>query len=186
MSTASQNDNSTASTESKSNRPGAYQVTRTSAGPAQVYRVTVPTGVRPGAEFTVHAGPRRVRVRCPPTSRPGESLQITLPPETVTNYLQLRAAPLTAAAGDGGGGAVAMSKDVARINEQARESGGTAQTYLVMIPPDIYPGMQSTVNVAGQRFMVSCPESAGPNMRVRIVPPNQREAPGSHAQDATL
>jgi len=150
----------------------------TSSGPAQVYRVTVPAGVRPGAEFTVHAGPRRVRVKCPPTSRAGQSLQITLPPESVTNYAQLRAAPVTAALGtDGGGGAVEMSPDVQRVNEQAREHGGSAQTYLVTIPPNIYPGMQFTVNVAGQRFMVSCPQSAGPNMRVRIVPPVQREEP---------
>lgn len=169
--------NSAGSGESKTNRPGAYQVTRTSAGPNQVYRVTVPAGVTPGAEFTVHAGPRRVRVKCPLSSRPGQSLQITLPPESVTNYMPLRAAPLTAPMGSGGGGAVAMSRDVARVNEQARESGGSAQTYLVTIPPNIYPGMQFTVNVAGQRFMVSCPESAGPNMRVRIVPPVQREAP---------
>jgi hypothetical protein len=168
---------SSGSTESKTNRPGAYQVTRTAPGPAQIYRVTVPEGVRPGSEFTVHAGPRRVRVRCPETSRPGQSLQITLPPEFVSNYLLLRAAPLTDPTGHGGGGAVPMSKDVLRVNEQAKESGGSAQTYLVTIPPNIYPGMQFTVNVAGQRFMVSCPESAGPNMRVRIVPPIQRETP---------
>ena len=159
------------------NRPGAYQVTRTSSGPAQVYRVTVPAGVRPGTEFTVHAGARRVRVRCPANSRPGQSLQITLPPESVTNFAQLRMAPLTAAMGAGSGGSVAMTPDVQRVNEQARESGGSAQTYLVTIPPNIYPGMQFTVNVAGQRFMVSCPQSAGPNMRVRIVPPVVREEP---------
>jgi hypothetical protein len=168
---------SSGSTESKTSRPGAYQVTRTAPGPAQIYRVTVPEGVLPGSEFTVHAGPRRVRVRCPETSRPGQSLQITLPPEFVSNYLLLRAAPLTDPSGSGGGGAVPMSKDVLRVNEQAKESGGSAQTYLVTIPPNIYPGMQFTVNVAGQRFMVSCPESAGPNMRVRIVPPVQRETP---------
>ena len=152
-------------------RPGAYQVTRTSTGPAQVYRVVVPEGVRPGHEFTVHAGSRRVRVRCPPTSRPGQSLQITLPPETTTHLLALRAAPLTAASGSGGGGAHAMHADVLRVNQQAQASGGSAQTYLVTIPPHIHPGMQFTVNVGGQKFMVSCPASAGPNMRVRIVPP---------------
>eukprot|EP00339_Tiarina_fusa_P014367 CAMPEP_0117011006 /NCGR_PEP_ID=MMETSP0472-20121206/9557_1 /TAXON_ID=693140 ORGANISM="Tiarina fusus, Strain LIS" /NCGR_SAMPLE_ID=MMETSP0472 /ASSEMBLY_ACC=CAM_ASM_000603 /LENGTH=433 /DNA_ID=CAMNT_0004713685 /DNA_START=377 /DNA_END=1675 /DNA_ORIENTATION=+ len=45
------------------------------------------------------------------------------------------------------------------------------------IPPNIYPGMQFTVNVSGQRFMVTCPQNAGPNMKVRIVPPTQREEP---------
>jgi hypothetical protein len=165
------------SVKERTAKAGAYQVTRTSSGPAQVYRVTVPAGVRPGAEFTVHAGPRRVRVRCPVSSRPGQSLQITLPPEAVTNYLLLRAAPLTAVDAPPGGGAVAMSPDVARVNAQAAESGGSAQTYLVTIPPNIYPGMQFTVNVSGQRFMVTCPQNAGPNMRVRIVPPVQREEP---------
>jgi hypothetical protein len=168
---------SSGSTESRANRPGAYQVTRTTSGPAQVYRVTVPPGVHPGSEFTVHAGPRRVRVRCPETSQPGQSLQITLPPESVSNFVPLRSAPLTDPIGSGGGGTVAMSKDVLRVNEQAKESGGSAQTYLVTIPPNTYPGMQFTVNVAGQRFMVSCPESAGPGMRVRIVPPIQRDTP---------
>jgi hypothetical protein len=100
-----------------------------------------------------------------------------LPPESITSYLQLRSAPLTAATGEGGGGAVAMSPDVSRVNEQARESGGSAQTFLVTIPPNIYPGMQFNVNVHGQRFQVSCPQTAGPNMRVRIVPPVTREEP---------
>ena len=168
---------SSGSSESRANRPGAYQVTRTASGPAQVYRVTVPAGVQPGSEFTVHAGPRRVRVRCPDTSQPGQSLQITLPPESVSSFVPLRSAPLTDPTGVGGGGAVAMSKDVLRVNEQAKESGGSAQTYLVTIPPNTYPGMQFEVNAGGQRFRVSCPESAQPGMRVRIVPPVQRDTP---------
>lgn len=158
-------------------RPGAYAVTRSASGPAQVFRVTVPPGVRPGAEFSVRAGSRQVRVRCPPSSHPGQSLQITLPPEpTVRNQL-LKAAPLTAASGDGGGGAVKMSDEVAHVNRAAVHSGGTAQTFLVTIPPNIYPGMQFTVSVEGQRFMVTCPPNAGPNMKVRIVPPTKREEP---------
>ena len=158
-------------------RPGAYAVTRSVNGPSQVYRVTVPPGVRPGSEFTVHAGPRRVRVRCPPTSRPGHSLQITLPPEPVQHNQLLKMAPLTSPDGETGGGAVAMTQEVRKVNQAASESGGTAQTFLVTIPPNIYPGMQFTVNVNGQRFMVTCPSNAGPNMKVRIVPPTQREEP---------
>jgi len=162
----------------ETSRPGAYAVTRTTTGPAQVYRVTVPPGVRPGSEFTVHAGPRRVRVRCPPSSRPGHSLQITLPPEPITHNQLLKAATLTASVDLAvGGGAVAMTPEVRRVNQAASDSGGTAQTFLVTIPPNIYPGMQFTVNVSGQRFMVTCPQNAGPNMKVRIVPPTQREEP---------
>jgi hypothetical protein len=145
-------------------------VTRTADGPAQVFRVTVPVGVRPGAEFSVHAGSRRVRVRCPPTSHPGQSLQITLPPEPVTTNVRLHAAPLTAPKGQGGGGAVEMSEEVRQVNDSA-PPGGTAQTFLVTIPPNIYPGMQFAVRLEGHRFMVTCPPEAGPNRKVRIVPP---------------
>eukprot|EP00980_Cylindrotheca_fusiformis_P005125 scaffold1087_cov136-Cylindrotheca_fusiformis.AAC.11 len=159
-------------------RPGAYAVTRSTTGPSQVYRVTVPPGVRPGSEFTVHAGARRVRVRCPPTSRPGHSLQITLPPEPVTHNQLLKIAPLTCTEEDRpGGGAVHMTPEVRKVNQAALESGGVAQTFLVTIPQNIYPGMQFTVNVEGQRFMVTCPNNAGPNMKVRIVPPTQPEEP---------
>ena len=70
-----------------------------------------------------------------------------------------------------------MSQDVLSVNKAATDSGGTAQTFLVTIPPNIYPGMQFTVDVSGQRFVVTCPPNAGPNMKVRIVPPTQREEP---------
>ena len=128
-------------------RPGAYAVSRTATGPAQVYKVVVPQGVRPGAEFTVHAGNRRVRVRCPPTSRPGHSLQITLPPEPQTHHLLLKMAPLTSSSSTGvsSGGAHPMTPEVQQVNRQAQASGGTAQTFLVTIPPNIYPGTSSEV-----------------------------------------
>lgn len=170
------NNNGSSNTTNGTVRPGAYQVTRTTAGPAIVYRVTIPPGISPGAEFHVHAGQRRVRVRCPPTSRPGQSLQITLPPEPVENQRLLKAAPLTACA-EPGGGAVAMTPEVAKVNMQAEETGGSARSYLVDIPPNVYPGQAFTVNVAGQRFMVTCPPTAGPNMKIRIVPPTVREEP---------
>jgi hypothetical protein len=160
-----------------STRPGAYHVTRTTTGPAIVYRVTIPPGIQPGAEFHVHAGPRRVRVRCPPTSRPGQSLQITLPPEPVENQRLLKAAPLTSATGQAEGGSVAMTPEVAKVNQQAEETGGSARSYLVDIPSNVFPGQSFTVNVAGQRFMVTCPATAGPNMKIRIVPPTVREEP---------
>jgi hypothetical protein len=70
-----------------------------------------------------------------------------------------------------------MSPDVAQVNRAAVDSGGTAQTFLVTIPPNVYPGMQFNVTAEGQRFMVTCPPNAGPNMKVRIVPPTQPEEP---------
>jgi len=167
---------STSSSNNNNGRPGAYAVSRVSTGPAQVFRVTVPAGVRPNQEFSVHAGTRRVRVRCPPASRPGQIVQITLPPEPITNSTLLRMAPLTASSSDNtqiSGGYVAMNTDVISINRAASESGGTAQTFLVTIPPDIHPGMTFTTAVEGQRFQVTCPPNASPGMTVRIVPPSQ-------------
>lgn len=70
-----------------------------------------------------------------------------------------------------------MTTEVEQVNRAAVDSGGTAQTFLVTIPPNVYPGMQFTVALEGQRFMVTCPPNAGPNMKVRIVPPTQREEP---------
>lgn len=186
--TAAQTPPTTASDHSSytnSTRPGAYQVSRSSPGPALVYRVEVPTGVRPGQEFTVHAGARRVRVRNPPTGRPGHSLHITLPSEPVTRSTPLRAAALTATTGSGNvvGGAVAMLAHVERINQKAKELGGIPRTQMVTIPPNIYPGMFFKVTTAGgERFQVCCPPSASPSDEVRTVLPPQRREPEAVAQ----
>jgi len=245
-STSSSNSNNTTTTTNNSSaatntcqnpatsRPGAYAVTRstiTSGMASQVYRVTVPPGVQQGAEFTVHAGNRRVRVRCPLSSRPGHSLQITLPPEPITTHKHLASAPLTRPcsiiadtrtnsttssssstsnateyefpgrsdyncnseriSGSGGaitgartstggaatGGYYPMTSEVVGVNRTAALGGKQAQTYLVTIPPAVYPGMQFTVNANGQRFMVTCPPDAGPNRKVRIVPPTPTPTP---------
>lgn len=180
-------------TNSVTSRTGAYSVTRSSGGGSpQVYRVTVPVGVVPGNEFTVHAGNRRVRVRCPTTSRPGHSLQITLPPEPVTTHKLLTASPLTRACKIGAspkltaassvdpfmrqnsigtGGAEDMSPEVRSVNMNAAFGGTTPKTFLVTIPADIHPGMTFNVNAEGQKFKVTCPPNAGPNSKVRIVAP---------------
>lgn len=100
------------------------------------------------------------------------------PNEADLSVLAVEAAPLTAPTLEAAsGGRQAMHPDVARINEQAREMGGSAQTHVVTIPLNTHPGMQFTVNVGGQRFMATCPASAGPNMRVRIVPPAVPDQP---------
>jgi len=131
-----------------------------------------------------------VRVRCPASSRPGHSLQITLPPEPVTAHKFLIAAPLTRACSintdansisvpddpfmrhdSSCGGSVDMSQEVQQVNRNAANGGGTAQTFLVTIPENIYPGMTFNVNAGGQKFKVTCPANAGPNSKVRIVAP---------------
>eukprot|EP00537_Pseudo-nitzschia_pungens_P013973 CAMPEP_0172383768 /NCGR_PEP_ID=MMETSP1061-20121228/1579_1 /TAXON_ID=37318 /ORGANISM="Pseudo-nitzschia pungens, Strain cf. pungens" /LENGTH=972 /DNA_ID=CAMNT_0013112101 /DNA_START=55 /DNA_END=2973 /DNA_ORIENTATION=+ len=173
-------------------RPGAYSVTRSMPnGGSAVYRVTVPEGVSPGNEFTVHAGSRRVRVLCPITSRPGQALQITLPPEPITSQKKMTVAPLTQATFDGldedagndrflrkesPGGSVKMAPEVVKVNKAALDGGGTARTYLVTIPDGVGPGDKFEARVDGQRFEVTCPANAGPGRRVRIVAP-QKPAP---------
>ena len=50
-----------------------------------VFRVMVPDNIAPGEEFQVYAGSRIVRVRCPKDSKPGQSLQITVPADNSSN-----------------------------------------------------------------------------------------------------
>lgn len=72
----------------------------------------------------------------------------------------------------GTGGAVEMSAEVGQVNRNATNGGGTAQTFLVTIPENIFPGMTFNVNAGGQKFKVTCPPNAGPNSKVRIVAPS--------------
>jgi len=72
----------------------------------------------------------------------------------------------------GTGGAVDMSPEVLQVNQNAASGGGTAQTFLVTIPENIYPGMTFNVNAGGQKFKVTCPPNARPNSKVRIVAPS--------------
>lgn len=191
---STQSSSTTTATTTTPTRPGAYAVSRSSTGPEQIYRVTVPSGVVPGSEFAVHAGSRRVRVRCPATSRPGNTLQITLPAESISSHKLLRPAPLTRACPDsnangdqiidpfmrqdpqfGSGGAREMSQEVIQVNRNATSGGGTAETYLVTIPEGIYPGMTFNVNAGGQKFKVTCPPNARPHSKVRIVAPTANQ-----------
>ena len=137
-----------------------------------MYRVPIPNGVSPGSEFYAHVGNRRVRIRYP------QSLQITLPPAPQNQHTILKITPLTAAPEVGaGGGAVAMTPEVRKLNQQAEENGGSAKCFLVDIPPNVFPGRTFAANVARQRFMVTCASNAAPNMKIRFVPPTVGEEP---------
>jgi hypothetical protein len=171
-------------------RPGAYAITQTMSGPAQVLRVQVPQGVRPGSEFTVQHSRRSVRVRCPITSGPGKTLQITVPPEPVTERKKLTAAKLTAAQGKGGGGAKAMTPEVIKSNEsrmeklqqwqqqqqkkEQQQQQSASSTSTTTQPSENLPRIEeqsqttSSNNSTPKAFLVTIPENVYPGMPFTI------------------
>jgi hypothetical protein len=131
------------SSGSSPTRPGAY-LTKTTVSNSEscttttTYNVTIPANVRPGDifSFQVPYRQRSQRVQCPRHTRPGEVLQVTLPfePVTTTHTVRLPSmAALTAvmaseenAVSRGGGGAVAMTPEIQRVNQlvtAARDKG---------------------------------------------------------------
>lgn len=155
------------------NGPGAMSV----GGGNTVFRVTVPDNVSPGDEFQVYAGTRIVRVRCPPDSRPGQSLQITVPAEPNGGGGAPGPGGAAAPPAAGGGPGPARnnqlppdSPNVRRINDPSNRGGGHA-AYMVTIPEGVRGGQQFPVTIQGQQLMVTCPANARPGMSVRIVPP---------------
>jgi len=120
-----------------------------------VFKVNVPDAVTPGDEFQVSAGNRIVRVRCPLDSRPGQSLQITVPARRDEDER------------------FENSKSVRRIE------GSKPPAYMVEIPEGIRPGNQFPLTVGGEHLWVTCPHNARPGMSVRIVPPKEIDPPPS-------
>ena len=179
-------------------RPGAYSVTRSEQG-SQVFRVQIPLGVQPGQVFEVLCGPnnsRTVRVRCPATSRGGDYLQLTVPPEPLTRVQMGGMATLTSATGAGGGGQVQMLSEVLQRNNEQQEQierdmlnmnrnsttlppPAPPTIYMVTVPQGIRPGMQFAVDVEGQRMMVTCPAGVQSGMNLRIQTPEQPQQQSS-------
>ena len=121
------------------------------------FKVSIPEGISPGQEFQVQAGGRIVRVRCPQNSKPGQTVQITVPKEPVS-------APK-----------LPNSPNVTKIQD---EDGSSA--YMVGIPDGVRGGQQFPVIIEGQELVVTCPPNARPGSKVRVVPPRQPEqAPAS-------
>jgi hypothetical protein len=143
-------------------RPGANSVPGNSA----VFRVTVPDNVKPGEEFQVYAGTRIVRVKCPLDSRPGQSLQITVPTDP---------SPQEGVTG-GSGGAANLTKMPPDSPNVRRIPDSNPTAYMVAIPVSIRAGAQFPVTIQGMQLMVTCPPNAGPGTSVRIVPPPQPPA----------
>jgi hypothetical protein len=172
--------------------PGAYltKTTLSNSGSSTTYNVTIPDNVFPGQffSFPVPDCQRVERVRCPRQTRPGEAFPLTLPPEPKTTTLTVQLpsmAVLTAVVEEdidsGNGvvtGAVAMEPEIKRVNQlvtDARDEGA-AQACGVRIPPNISSGMQFTFTDRsnGQCFQMTCPDTAGPNEWIIVVPPLAR------------
>eukprot|EP00592_Proboscia_alata_P028631 CAMPEP_0194443370 /NCGR_PEP_ID=MMETSP0176-20130528/126662_1 /TAXON_ID=216777 /ORGANISM="Proboscia alata, Strain PI-D3" /LENGTH=626 /DNA_ID=CAMNT_0039269599 /DNA_START=284 /DNA_END=2161 /DNA_ORIENTATION=+ len=141
--------------------PGAFSVD-SSSSQGTVFRVSVPQGVIPGQEFQVHAGDRIVRVRCPPDTRPGQFLQITVPRDSDETQ-------------NGPPGHH-------RPSDQTDDSSGEA--FQVVIPQGVSGGQQFHVMFNGNQLTVTCPANASAGMKVRIMAPKPRPDIG-RATDVT-
>lgn len=144
----------------KVNGPGASSVPPGTT----VFRVVVPDNVRPGEEFQVYAANRVVRVRCPLDSKPGQSLQITVPLDPSKDDDSRLSGK--GGSGKGGGGDPNLPPDSPNVRKIPGEAA-----YMVTIPDGIQGNQQFPVTIQGQSLMVTCPPAARPGMSVRIVPP---------------
>lgn len=121
----------------------------------QNFRITIPFGVEPGANFLVSAGDRLVRVRCPEGGAAGQSLQIRVP----------RNAPLRCDRPPH------ATEDRAENCSPGVEPMGTeGGVYRVSVPEGVVGGDRFPVTIRGQEFAVTCPAGAvaGMNVLVRI------------------
>jgi len=153
-----------------------------------VFRVQIPHEVRPGQEFQVIAGTRTVRVRCPPQSRGGHYLQITVPPDPVARQNARMAVLTSATPGVEGGGAVAMSESVREVNaevlqsaaqqlqiqeqqqqqQQQAESSGGSQSGNSPANPQVMEQQQPTT------YMVTVPPGISPGIQFAVEVEGQR------------
>jgi hypothetical protein len=146
------------------------------SGGSTVSRVTVPDNVQPGEEFQVYTGTRIVRVRCSMDSRPGQSLQITVPAEP--QHQQQQQQQQQSAATRDNQDNMSSSTDVRSSmplppdSPNVRRIEGTdPPAYMVDIPHGTEVGEQFTITVQGQNLLVTCPPNARPGQSVRIDPP---------------
>ena len=127
--------------------PGAFSVD-SSSSQGTVFRVSVPQGVTPGQEFQVHAGDRIVRVRCPPDTRPGQFLQITVPRDSDETQ-------------NGPPGHH-------RPSDQTNDSSN-GDAFEVVIPRGVSGGQQFHVMYNGNQLTVTCPANASAGMKVSAL-----------------
>jgi len=141
---------------------------RAGSGETSNFRIRIPDGVLPGQEFQAYAGERIVRVRCPPDSRPGQSLQITVPRSSINSDVSFNS--FNERRPSSSQQEFPDSENVTRIPDEHLAPGEQA-AYNVQIPEGVRRGQQFPVRINGQQLSVTCPESGLPGMKVRVVPP---------------
>ena len=137
------------------------------------FRIAIPNHVHPNEEFQVMAGERIVRVRCPPTSKPGQSLQINLPwhkPNCACQEISgTRPPPFFPE--DEVDNLTPDTENVIKI-PQHELLNGESSAYKVKIPQGIRPGQTFPVTIHGQQLTVTCPPMGRPDLFVRVnLPP---------------
>jgi hypothetical protein len=166
--------------------------------------VLVPEGTLPGQEFQVHAGNQTVRVRCPPGSSPGQSLEITVItvpdgvrsgqqfPVTLAETSPANARPGTqvrvvpphppqdVTAGPQGP-AGQPRKQRAAASRDAEDAEPTQLIEMqVQVPLGVQPGKPFAVLAGGVRVLVTCPVHASPgqiiSFKVPLALTQKREA----------
>eukprot|EP00934_Nitzschia_sp_Nitz4_P004456 Nitzschia sp. Nitz4//scaffold265_size26576//8993//11333//NITZ4_008247-RA/size26576-augustus-gene-0.21-mRNA-1//-1//CDS//3329544837//4446//frame0 len=165
----------TGTTETR--RPGAYAVSTESVGAPKFFSVTVPQNTEPGTNFTFsHDGQHRLTARCPPSCKPGDSLQVAISPPPETHHSSLKSAVLTTLQSEKHGGAVPMTSAIRELNRQTLEQ--TADTFVVQVPASVTPGSQFIAKTPkGERLLVTCPTNVQPGQRIRIhAPPTETKA----------
>lgn len=94
-----------------------------------------------------------------------------------TSVLQRHAADEMGVRGGAGGGSMLPSSSTTLPPQPPSSpppitnTPSAPTTYMVTIPPGVYPGMQFLVDIEGQRMMVTCPPDVQAGMSLRILPP---------------
>jgi len=168
-------------------RPGAYQIVRT-RGAARQHRVAIPQGVEPGTEFTtIVAGFERV-VTCPPTSRPGNFVRISVPGHAQSKQFFLKMAPLTRLPVpllQQNMDTIGSTKQRANAKNNKIKSETNLVKIKVKVPVDVQPG---TIFLAkskhdGKQYSVTCPAKIPRNRKLKFMVPATRVEEDREATD---
>eukprot|EP00339_Tiarina_fusa_P008728 CAMPEP_0117005130 /NCGR_PEP_ID=MMETSP0472-20121206/5861_1 /TAXON_ID=693140 ORGANISM="Tiarina fusus, Strain LIS" /NCGR_SAMPLE_ID=MMETSP0472 /ASSEMBLY_ACC=CAM_ASM_000603 /LENGTH=853 /DNA_ID=CAMNT_0004706293 /DNA_START=42 /DNA_END=2603 /DNA_ORIENTATION=- len=104
------------------------------------FLVTVPTGIKPNDRFPVVIQGQQFLVTCPSGGRPGQPVRIVLP----------------------------ILGGCTRAPETPPKKQTTTQLFEVKVPEGTKPGSDFCVLAGGNRALITCPENAGPEQRIRF------------------